>query len=350
MGNLNVCLREQKPDKPSGSDQKEKKVKILLLGPGDSGKSTLFKQIKIINNNGYTEEELYQFKNSIYANIITAIKSLAEACLSNNIPFDNEENLEAAKRVIELADSDTSLLLSASLRYTESVANDIERLARDSTIRHEFKSKRYDYHVFEGATYFFEDLSKVRPPNYTPSFDDILHCRRKTTGIIEVEFTFENCQFKLYDVGGQRNERKKWIHHFQGVDCVIFVASMSDFDQKCYEDDVTNRMVESLDLFDEIVNGSWFKDTVVILFLNKTDIFRNKIQNTDLRDCFPDYTGGCDYLQAEKYILQKYLSLNKFSHSRIYSYFTNATNPENVKDVFEKVKRNIVDNNLPKPL
>jgi GTPase SAR1 family protein len=358
MGNL--CATDQNQftkvkDNPSGSSNTKdsgprQEVKVLLLGPGDSGKSTLFKQIKIIHNNGYNADELFQYKNSIYANIITAIKVLAESVIKENKSFDNEENLQRAQRIIELADSDTSLLLNASARYTEKVAEDVEALAKDSAMMEEFNNKRYDYHVFEGATYFFNDLAKIRPPNYMPSFEDVLHCRRKTTGIIEVEFVFENCIFKLFDVGGQRNERKKWIHHFQGVDCVIFVASMSDYDQKCYEDDVTNRMIESLDLFDEIVNGSWFKDTVVILFLNKTDIFRHKIQHTDLKVCFSDYTGGCKYELAEKFIEQKFLSVNKFDPNRIYTYFTNATDAENIRTVFERVKRNVVDNHIPRPI
>jgi GTPase SAR1 family protein len=196
----------EKVDSGIDKSNTQKEVKILLLGPGDSGKSTLFKQIKIIHNNGYNQDELFQYKNSIYANIITAIKVLTESIIKQNKPFDNVENFQRAQRIIALADSDTSLLLNASARYTEKVAEDVEALAQDSVVKEEFKSKRYDYHVFEGATYFFEDLTKIRPPNYVPSFEDVLHCRRKTTGIIEVEFVFENCLFKLFDVGGQRNE------------------------------------------------------------------------------------------------------------------------------------------------
>lgn len=131
----------------------------------------------------------------------------------------------------------------------------------------------------------------MQPPDYSVTSDDILHCRRKTTGIVELNFNYSGITFKLFDVGGQRNERKKWIHCFSEVTAVIFVVSMSDYDQKCYEDDITNRMAESLDLFDEIVNGNWFKNTHVMLFLNKVDLFKKKIQHTDLNVCFPDYDG-----------------------------------------------------------
>ena len=50
---------------------------------------------------------------------------------------------------------------------------------------------------------------------------------------------------------------------------VIFVAAISEYDQLCYEDDKTNRMTEALNLFEEICNSRWFRETSMILFLNK---------------------------------------------------------------------------------
>ena len=81
----------------------------------------------------------------------------------------------------------------------------------------------------------------------------------------------------MFDVGGQRNERKKWIHCFENVTAVIFVAAISEYDQVLYEDDTTNRMHEALELFDEICNSRWFRETSIILFLNKRDLFNEKI-------------------------------------------------------------------------
>jgi hypothetical protein len=95
----------------------------------------------------------------------------------------------------------------------------------------------------------------------------------------------------LVDVGGQRSERKKWIHCFQDVTAVVFCVAMSEYDLKLYEDETVNRMDESLKLFDEICNSKWFTDVAIILFLNKSDIFREKIKKIDLSVCFADYKG-----------------------------------------------------------
>jgi guanine nucleotide-binding protein G(i) subunit alpha len=78
----------------------------------------------------------------------------------------------------------------------------IEDLWKDSEIQEAFK-ERYEYHVFDGAEYFFNNLQKLLPPNYKPDKEDILRCRRKTIGIVELDYTVENTDFTIVDVGGQ---------------------------------------------------------------------------------------------------------------------------------------------------
>jgi hypothetical protein len=56
---------------------------------------------------------------------------------------------------------------------------------------------------------------------------------------VEVHFTFKNLNFKLFDVGGQRSERKKWIHCFEDVTAIIFCVAMSEYDQVLHEDETT---------------------------------------------------------------------------------------------------------------
>lgn len=82
-----------------------------------------------------------------------------------------------------------------------------------------------------------------------------------------------------FDVGGQRNERRKWIHCFDSVDAIVFVVSLSEFDQNLYEDETKNRLDEALELFAQIVNSKWFKESSIILFLNKKDLFEKKVNS-----------------------------------------------------------------------
>ena len=93
----------------------------------------------------------------------------------------------------------------------------------------------------------------------------------------------------MFDVGGQRNERRKWIHAFDNCNAVVFVAALSEYDQVLYEDDGTNRMEESLSLFEQICNSKWFAETSVILFLNKQDLFLEKLATQPLSKYMADY-------------------------------------------------------------
>jgi GTPase SAR1 family protein len=191
-------------------------------------------------------------------------------------------------------------------------------------------------------------LDRVTSPDYLPSEDDILRSRARTTGITEITFNAGGVNFRMVDVGGQRSERKKWIHCFQEVTGLIFCVSMSEYDLKLYEDETVNRMHESIMLFDEICNCQWFNDTAVLLFLNKSDLFAEKIKTIDLKVCFPDYTGGCDYQKAAEYISTKFASLNRNDSKEIYAHITCATNTDNIKFVFDTVKEVVMRASLAK--
>lgn len=115
----------------------------------------------------------------------------------------------------------------------------------------------------------------------------------------------------MFDVGGQRSERKKWIHCFEAVKSIIFCVSLSEYDQVLLEESRQNRMMESLVLFESVVNSRWFLRTTIILFLNKIDVFRQKIKKIPLEKFFPDYGGGTDLNKAAKYILWRFNQTNR---------------------------------------
>eukprot|EP00479_Gromia_sphaerica_P009412 TRINITY_DN3961_c0_g1_i2.p1 TRINITY_DN3961_c0_g1~~TRINITY_DN3961_c0_g1_i2.p1 ORF type:complete len:156 (+),score=22.10 TRINITY_DN3961_c0_g1_i2:47-514(+) len=133
------------------------------------------------------------------------------------------------------------------------------------------------------SEYFMDRLDVISGHDYIPTFEDLLHCRNRTTGILEAGLMVAGDSFYIVDVGGQRNERRKWIHCFENVTGVIFVAAISEYDQTLFEDDRVNRMEESLDLFEEIINSRWFDKTSLIVFLNKSDIFKEKNSNVTIR-------------------------------------------------------------------
>ncbi|GMR35775.1 hypothetical protein PMAYCL1PPCAC_05970, partial [Pristionchus mayeri] len=104
-----------------------------------------------------------------------------------------------------------------------------------------------------------------------------------------------NMTFSVVDVGGQRSQRKKWIHAFEDVNAIIFLVALSEYDQVLIEDGTTNRIKESLMLFSFICKCGWFEETSIILFLNKKDLFEEKIKRVALGKCFPKFNGKQTY-------------------------------------------------------
>ena len=175
---------------------------------------------------------------------------------------------------------------------------------------------------------------------------DILRARTKTVGVTVIEFQSGILDIILYDVGGQRAERRKWVQVFENAMTVIFLVALSEYDQVLVEDRRQNRLMESFQLFEHIVNSRWFAHSSVVLFLNKTDLFRAKLEKSPLRDYFPEYTGAVDdFDSAANFIMERFLSLNR-SGIHVYPFLTCATDTKNVEYVFNAVKESVLRNAL----
>jgi len=310
--------------------------KLLLLGAGESGKSTLFKQMITIYGKGYPESERKTFAPIIHNNIITAMKILChQSDHYKPIPADSE--LVEAKNVIEECSSADVI--------DKDKADKITQLWSSEYIQETY-TNRAKFQLTDSASYYFGRLAEIAAPNYVPTEQDVLRSRVRTTGIVENSFDIDGNQFKMFDVGGQRNERKKWIHCFENVTAVLFVAAISEYDQVLYEDESTNRMIESLNLFEEICNSRWFRETSMILFLNKRDLFQDKIQNVSLRTCFENYDGPDTYEAGCEFLQEQFEVRNRNPDKQVYTHITCATDTDNISAVFNAVKDIIIRKSL----
>ena len=130
------------------------------------------------------------------------------------------------------------------------------------------------------------------------------------------------------------------------MNAIIFITAISEFDQVLFEDETTNRMVESMRLFESICNSRWFINTSMILFLNKKDLFAEKIKRSTIIAAFPDYKGGNGYDEQIKFIEEKFEGLNANQDKTIYIHQTCATDTNQVQMILDSVIDMIIQANL----
>ena len=188
--------------------------------------------------------------------------------------------------------------------------------------------------------------------DYLPTRADILHARKVTRGIVEhvIEITKNGSTvpFRFVDVGGQRSERMKWYRCFTSVTAIIFLASSSEYDQNLMEDRVTNRMTESVNIFDTIINHKCFRKVAVILFLNKTDLLEEKVQKgIKINNWFPGFKGDPSKLEdVQQFILAMYDSRRRDRNKELFHHFTTAVDTNNIKRIFKDVHEIILRKNV----
>jgi GTPase SAR1 family protein len=339
-----IIEKRLKRDKSDYRDE----LKLLLLGTGESGKSTFVKQMRIIHDCDYTNSERKQFVQYVYHNIFIAIQTLVKAMNELKIEYKNESNLENAKFLETIfIDYKTSLTVLDN-NYVKA----IKQLWSDSGVQ-ECYNRRNEFQLSDSAKYYFDQIDRISDINYIPTQQDILRVRIPTTGINEYTFIlstqFLSKRFRIVDVGGQRSERRKWIHCFENVTSIIFLAALNEYDLIVYEsqNECQNRMKESLALFKTIITCKWFQNSSVILFLNKKDLLEEKVMYSNLIDYFPEYDGPAnDPISAREFILKMYKDLNPGPKKSIFPHFTCATDTENIRFVFESVKHTILINNI----
>ncbi|KAL1512776.1 hypothetical protein ABEB36_002307 [Hypothenemus hampei] len=238
-----------------------------------------------------------------------------------------------------------------------------------------------EFQLIDSAEHFLNRIDSIRKIDYVPDTQDILFCRIETKSISKIEFQVPlskleggKAQFWMYDVGGQRGHRKRWIQVFDGIQAILFLISSSDFDQTLREDSSKNRLQEAFDLFQDIHKCKFVIEAGLIVFLNKQDILKRKIleQNRKVEDYFFEYTnyvpskhdewdGKDEYTKAKLFMRHKILSIastpvkvesigfvpgynitEELPARDIHVHFTIATDTNNIRKVFESVQEIIL--------
>ncbi|KAG1681671.1 Guanine nucleotide-binding protein G(s) subunit alpha [Nymphon striatum] len=263
-----------------------------------------------------------------------------------------------------------------------------ECLWQDKGVQAAFERSN-EYQLIDCAKYFLDRVQLVRKPDYTPSEQDILRCRVLTSGIFETRFQVDKVNFHMFDVGGQRDERRKWIQCFNDVTAIIFVTACSSYNMVLREDPTQNSplifvppdvKVTSKNYFEDVLSVAaknhlknqlctvqqdgttshtanitqawWLRTISVILFLNKQDLLAEKIKASKSKldhyfadfsryttpaDATPEPGEASEVVRAKYFIRDEFLRISTASGDGkhyCYPHFTCAVDTENIRRVF----------------
>ncbi|KAL3111552.1 hypothetical protein niasHT_016713 [Heterodera trifolii] len=322
-----------------------KMVKILLLGSADSGKSTIVKQMRILHTDGFSETELVNYRYMLHTNYIGSLHYIARGIAQLQIAVPpNEKDLVdkfdySFSKFLDFDDDNMIKLILKFLSY-DSVTTACKRLN--------------EFYLPDNTNYLLAESKRILMPNYLPTAVDIIHARASTTGVHEITFGFRRFSIRLIDVGGQKTERRKWIHCFDSVSAILYVVSLSCYDQSMEEDPSINRMDDSIDLFRAMFFNPFLIRCSFILFLNKKDLFELKLRHVPLHRFYPAFedrttniTSDSAYAEAVEFVKKLFLGVNTEENNRhIYTHVTNATDTKNIEFVFGATCDIVLQNNL----
>jgi len=338
---MGICGSFDANDNPNTAQTKTKRKNehnLLLLGTGNSGKSTFLKQLSSIYNGAFHEEDLGLGPRYIHDATILQMRHLLTALKEKQQLTLQPESLRSAENMEKLP-------IDATL--SPEIAEDIKILWADPAIKETHRT-RATLAINDSAPYFFEQVDRISAQDYVPTSEDFTKARIPTTGIRTITYTIDSQVFTVIDVGGQRSERRKWIDCFDRVHGVLFVVALSDYDQMLFEENTKNALIEALELFGQVVNSRYFRKTTTIVFLNKKDLFKEKIGiKSPLTVCFPNYTGNNEYQDAIDYIIDQFKNENRtIKNLPIYFHVTCATDKNNVKHVFDDIQHGLIAKGL----
>lgn len=325
--------------------------KLLLLGAGESGKSTILKQIKLINRWKPSKDDMARYAAGLRTNIVECMQNVCEQAKVFYGESIEVKDASAERARASIVASKQEVIDDISEFFTPELATGIKALLTAEPFRKTLE-RRDEYWLLESFDYLIEHIDRIASPKFKPNEEDMLMARVRTTGIVETEFEHKVVEapktiyFKVVDVGGQRSERKKWLHCFDNVSAVLFVANLAGYNKRLFEDQQQNRLTESLELLGSVANKSEFSHIPFYLILNKKDLFEQQVRRGDIDSHFTDYKGDSKSMKdVLGFIKEKFL---QYAGGKTFqdTFDISARVKVDVQGLFGRIKKQLYDSSM----
>ncbi|KAG2378392.1 hypothetical protein C9374_004396 [Naegleria lovaniensis] len=317
---------------------------LILLGTGEGGKTTFQRQIYHLKNQELNTKERHKYAETIQYSIFNNLKTITE----HPSVVLNSELKKLASELASLVDQYVDSRFDHSHR--EKLVNQgpiFQKLVDHHHVREVIESCELypQLHLTGDYKYFFKHYTRIACKEYQPTFEDFKRMQLKTVGVIKgEEVEFENYKITITDTGGQRNERKKWAKALsQRTDAILFMVSMREAFQMCYEDHELNRSKETIDCFQELLSLEYVNNCPIFVVFTKTDLLEEvlKKRKVSFNSTFPEYKGDNYSIEEIKsFMKEKYQSLDSNKQIKGF-FFINTLISKEVSDTLQKVLEQI---------
>ncbi|CAD6193673.1 unnamed protein product [Caenorhabditis auriculariae] len=269
-------------------------IRLLLLGAAESGKTTLLEQIRLLYKQNFSDAEMFHRRAFIYNTILQSMRMMIKMMDESGISYADPKNQENAKRIMEEGETQYGL-------FPQEYADRMVSVWNDDAVQ-KLYARRSAFNLNDSTKFFLDSFDSINRPDYQPSPKHLIMSYVPTIGVQNVIFTANNRSFQLFDIGGQRIDRRKWATMYDGIDAIFFCLAISEYDQTMNEDLVTNRLTDSLNLLQKISSEPKFlKNSDIFIFLNEVDVFCEKLNEIPLQN-FQDQYHGNSSEEALKFI------------------------------------------------
>ncbi len=307
-------------------------IKHLLLGGSEAGKSTLLKMMRLVWAEGFEAEERSHFRSVIQSNIVVAFRILLGHFHDLGLRFRNSHSPRDVDFIKQI---ETPI---ETIKQSLDCARAWKSLWKEDGIKISYNLGR-EYALHDNFARFSRDLVRLLSPDLVPTDADILHASLRTQEIRETSFHADTQIFRVFDHGGAGHKRKRWVHNFDGSNCLIFVAPLSGYNKCHIEDQASNQLDEALKLFESLLGLSCFKRFPIFLILNKMDLLLEQIKPYPITKYWPEYEGSLkDSENIITFIKNKFLEQADMAGRSIKVYPCNLTDIDSARIILDDLR------------
>lgn len=315
----------------------ETKLRVLIIGSGDTGKSVLSLQLESLYNN-IKQEIVSEYLKQIKQVIIADAKAIVNYMEKISIPVGER----LADAVIQVKKAQ-----AVPEAFTVQLAQTISSLWVDAGFKTAYLQIASELH--ENIDTYFPVADKIANNTYQLDNELLLKASIPTVGYMTHQFTINDMNTEIIEIGGNKSQREQWHKTYKGVDLIIYVASLSDFDQNIIGESGVSRSQDSITLFGQLAANPLFAETPIYLVLNKKDVFGLKLLKNfeQFKHVYPGFNNAKEDTEAAvEHVKQAYLrqlDTDRSPNAWVEAEAISALETETVQKLFNTIARKLVE-------